>query len=318
MNERMRTMNHNKVFTLMMVFFVAVIIMSSTARAGTSISNTNTNLYTVDSDLANRLRTVQDFKFKNHETGIGYGNCPVYTAPSESAFSCADGKASCFTDAYMSETGFDITGWLLVRYETNNGGTRVGYIPPKYVRGFKSVMPTPKFDFVPVIAADSIYVTDNPLLPGSAFAILAPGESFYILGKYTYYGNWWYIECTIDGQMARGFIDRGGSSFYLGSDYSVGLYQEPVNQQSLGNPSVSPLGTSQIGNIIVNSGSTGSRKIVREKPDPNSRQVTVVYPSRSYPCYATQQGSTGKVWYYIWIESDSAWAWISSGYATFK
>lgn len=310
-------MDRKRVFAMIVILSITVIIGIPTAIAGTSISNTDSNKFTIDSDLANRLRSVPDFKFKNHENGIGYGNCPVYTAPSESAFRCADGKASCYTDAYMSEAGFDITGWLLVRYETNNGGIRVGYIPPKYVRGFKSVMSTPKFDFVPVTAADTIYVTDNPLLPGSAFALLNSGETFYILGKYTYYGNWWYIECTIDGQMARGFIDRSTSSFYLGNDYSSYTYQQPINQRSLGNPSVSPMGTTQIGDVLVNSGSTGSRKIVRERPDPNSRQVTVVYPGKRYPCYAAQQGSTGKIWYFIWVETDSVWAWISSGYVTF-
>lgn len=307
----------NKAFICIIMTLALLSSVLSVAFAGTSISSDNSVISNEDSDLANRLRTVPDFKFKNYENGIGYGNCPVYTAPSEFAYRCADGKASCCTDAYMSEAGFDITGWLLVRYETNNGGTRVGYIPPKYVRGFKSGMSTPKFDYIPVTAADVIRVTDNPLLPGSAFAFLDPGETFYILGKYTYYGNWWYIECIVDGQKARGFIDRGTTSFYIGENNHNNSYQAPINQQSLGNPSTSPLGTSQIGDVLVSYGSTGSRKIVRERPDPNSRQVTVVYPGNRYPCYATQQGTTGKTWYYIWVEADSAWAWISSGYVTF-
>ena len=307
----------NKAFSLLLTIILSFSLISS-GSAGTSIPSGTAVFPGNDSDLANQLRNVPDFKFKNHENGIGYGNCPVYTAPSEYAFRCADGKASCYTDAYMSEAGFDISGWLLVRYETNNGGTRVGYIPPKYVRGFKSVMSgCQHFEYIPVIAADTIRVTDNPLLQGSAFATLDQGETFYILAKYTYYGNWWYIECTVDGQMARGFIDRGTSSFYLGDDYSATAYQLPVNQQSLGNPTVSPLGTTQIGDVLVGYGSTGSRKIVRERPDPNSCQVTVVYPGQRYPCYASQQGTTGKTWYYIWVESDSAWAWISSTYVTF-
>lgn len=307
----------NKTFALLLSI-ILVFSLLATASAGTSISGGTTINADNNSDLANRLRSVPDFKFKNHENGIGYGNCPVYTAPSEYAYRCADGKASCYTDAYMSEAGFDITGWLLVRYQTNNGGTRVGYIPPKYVKGFKSVMSgCQHFEYIPVIAADTICVTDNPLLPGSAFATLDQGETFYILAKYTYYGNWWYIECTVDGQMARGFIDRGTTSFYLGDSSSSTSYQSPINQQSLGNPTTSPLGTSQIGEVLVGYGSTGSRKIVRERPDPNSRQVTVVYPGQRYPCYAEQQGSTGKTWYYIWVETDSAWAWISSGYVTF-
>ena len=58
--------------------------------------------------------------------------------------------------------------------------------------------------------------TDNPVNEGETVAELAAGDSFEILAKYTYHGNWWYIECTVDGQPARGFIDRQTSGFVLG------------------------------------------------------------------------------------------------------
>ncbi len=312
-----RKMMISKLFALLLSI-ILVSFVPAIVSAGTAVSERTAAFPGDDSDLANRLRNVPDFKFKNHEYGIGYGNCPIYTAPSEYAYRCADGKASCYTDTYMSEAGFDMTGWLLVRYETNNGGTRVGYIPPNYVRGFKSVMSgCQHFDFIPVTSADTILVTDNPLLPGSAFAMIDPGETFYILGKYTYCGNWWYIECTVDGQIARGFIDRGTASFFLGDSCSVTAYQSPINQHTIGNPTISRFGTTQIGDVLVDYGSTGSRKIVRERPDPNSQLVTTVYPGKRYPCYASQQGTTGKIWYYIWVEEDSSWGWISSGLVTF-
>ena len=98
-------MKSKAIIRTIVIVFITIMIMASTAFAGTSISSGNSNMPTNDSDLANRLRNVPDFKFKNHENGIGYGNCPVYTAPSEEAFRCADGKASCYTDAYMSEAG---------------------------------------------------------------------------------------------------------------------------------------------------------------------------------------------------------------------
>ena len=57
--------------------------------------------------------------------------------------------------------------------------------------------------------------TDNPVNEGETVAEPAAGDSFEILAKYTYHGNWWYIECTVDGKTARGFIDREKSSFRL-------------------------------------------------------------------------------------------------------
>jgi len=317
-------------------FFAAVVlclsILASVAFAGTSVGGGNGNTYTGDSALMDRLRKAPEFKFWIHHSGIGYGNCPVYTAPSEDSFRCANGKASCSTNEEIGEAGF-VSGWLLVRYETNNGGVRVGYIPPKYVRGFQSEMSSPKFDYIPATASGDIIVTDNPLMQGSSYAMLYSGEPFFVLGKYTYYGDWWYIECVVDGQIARGFIDRESSYFSLGNngglvtgntaEYSsygsqttAGQSTTVISGSTLGNPSVSLLGTSQMGDVTIGYGTTGDRKIVRQDADPDSSQVAVVYPGSSYPCYGSKQGSTGKLWYYIWVDENSAWGWVSSGYAT--
>lgn len=292
--------------------------------AGTSTTSVRT-YPSGGSDVAERLRNAPEFKFWNHHNGIWYGTCPVYTAPSEDAFRCANGKAACDTNYYMSEAGY-VAGWLLVRYETNNGGVRVGYIPPRYIRGFKSEMQDPQFEYIPVTAAEQIAVTDNPMLPGSSFAVLDAGEEFYVLGKYTYYGDWWYIECTVDGQLARGFIDRSSSSMYLGEnqDVAVASNSDPafaaqaVTVTTLGNPTVSPLGTEQIGEVKIGYGKNGDRKMVRRKADAQADVVSAVYPGKSYPCYAIQIGATGKDWYYIWVEEDSAWGWVSSGFSTFS
>lgn len=186
------------------------------ANAGTSTGNSGST-YSNESGLAAQLNALPPFKFEIHKYGIGYGSCPVYTAPSKSAYRCANGKASCDTSAKMDDGGF-VSGWLLVRYETNNGGVRVGYIPPEYVRGYKSSM-VPHFGYIPARADNLIYVTDNPMMHGTSFAVLDAGEEFHILSKYDYYKKngleWWYIECTVDGQLAYGFIELN-SAFHLG------------------------------------------------------------------------------------------------------
>ncbi len=188
-----------------------LLMVSSFAYAGTLLSNGKAPANY--SNISSRLSNVLDFKFNNQEYGIGYGYCPVYTAPSEDACRLANGKAGCDTNSYMSIGGYDATGWLMVRYDTNDGGTRVGYIPPKYVRGYKARITRLEFDYIPVQATDTIYVTDNPMVSNSAFATFSWGETFYVLAQYTYFGDWRYIECTVDGQVARGFIDKNSSSF---------------------------------------------------------------------------------------------------------
>ena len=299
--EKMR-----KRMSVMLVLGLLVCSMIlSTASAGTSIGG---------GDPADRLRQVPEFKFYHCEYGIGRGVCPVYTAPSADAFR-VNGNAKIATDYEMYEGGYD-AGWLMVRYETNNGGVRVGYIPPSYADGYKSFWGTRSFEYVPVTAEQTIMVTDNPMLRGSGFALLSPGESFHILAKYTYHGDWWYIQCTVDGQVARGFIDRESSAFSLGdgSD-SAQAGNTPVTLSNLGNPSVSPLGTEQIGEVTVNYGN--GRQTVRKDADPNSAEVAYLDPGTKYPCYGSKTGTTGKLWYYIWIEEVSRWGWISSGSATF-
>lgn len=203
---------------LTVLVLVASVFSMTAAVAGTSTEKGKTTV-SGDADLVARLNALPPFKFWKHKNGIGYGKCPVYTAPSEDSYRCANGKAECYTNEKMDEAGF-VSGWLLVRYETNNGGVRVGYIPPRYVKGFKSSM-VPHFDYIPAVADDVLYVTDNPMMHNTSFGQLEAGEEFHILSKYDYYKKkgleWWYIECMIDGQLAYGFIEMS-SSFHLGSN----------------------------------------------------------------------------------------------------
>ena len=213
----MKKTTFRRIAAVMLVLAAGVLAVSA-ARAGTS-TKSGTRTPTGDSGLKAQLNSLPPCKFEKHKYGIGYGVCPVYTAPSLDAYRCANGKAVCDTNSKMDDAGF-VNGWLLVRYETNNGGTRVGYIPPKYVKGYTSSM-YPHFGYIPAVAEDTIYVTDNPMMHGTSFAVLSPGENFHILSKYNYYKKngleWWYIECEVDGQLAYGFIEMYESSFRLGN-----------------------------------------------------------------------------------------------------
>ena len=75
-----------------------------------------------------RLLNVQSFKFQQHKSGIGFGDCPVYTAPSEKALRFANNRQACDTNAELYEAGRTEDGWLLVRYETGKQGQIINKI----------------------------------------------------------------------------------------------------------------------------------------------------------------------------------------------
>lgn len=202
-------MNKYSARRIIILVLCLVLIPAATFAATPTSGGSNNN-----SSAASRINSLPVFKFWNHEKGIGYGNCPVYTAPSYSAYRLADGKASVATNVYMSEGGY-VSGWLLVRYEKDGGGFRVGYIPPSNVSGFRSKMGTKQFDYVAATAGGTIYVTDDPIRGTPYFARMDYGERFYLLARYDYYGDWLYIEFWVNGQVARGFIDRTSSNFSL-------------------------------------------------------------------------------------------------------
>ena len=257
-------------------------------------------------DEVERLLTVDDFKFQVIEKGIGYGPLAVYSAPSTDAFRGANGKATVDTNEKMAEAGFDDSGWLLVRYELDKGGNRVGYVEKGKVKDYKARMTLPEFAYVPVTAAAAIDVTDDPTPHGKTMGTIAIGESFTVLAKYTYTGSWWYVECTLEGKTARGFIEREGSSFYAGETLITCV-------ADLGTPAVSPRGGSQIGTAVIKE---GERKNVRKTPDASGTIISKVYPGLEYPVYEKRTVENGMEYYYVWVEDDSVWGWISSGVAT--
>lgn len=252
-----------------------------------------------------RLLAVEDFKFQQIEKGIGLGPLAVYSAPSTDAFRGANGKATVDTNEKMAEAGFDASGWLLVRYELDKGGYRVGYVEKRKVKDYKARMTLPEFGWIPVTAAETIEVTDDPHPKGAVIGTISSGDGFTVLAKYTYSGNWWYVECTLEGKTARGFIDRDSSSFYAGDALITCV-------ADLGTPAVSPRGTSQVGTVRIKD---GERKNVRKTPDASGTIISKVYPGVEYPVYDKRTADNGKEFYYVWVEDDSVWGWIASGVA---
>ena len=198
-------MKKNRIILAALIMVMCTLALAA-AFAGSSTERSSSGGYS-------QLNSLPPFKFEKHKNGIGYGTCPVYSAPSESAYRASNGRASVATNGYQVDDGGYVNGWLLVRYEIK-GGWRVGYIPPRYIKGFKSKM-APHFGWVSCTANDTIYVTDNPYSHYDSIAVLDPGEQFHVISQYNYYANegydWWYIECEVDGRVARGFIEKDAS-----------------------------------------------------------------------------------------------------------
>ena len=259
---------------------------------------------TAAKDKVTQLIEIRDFKFFHKEDGLsGNTRWPVYTAPSADSLRLADGKAWCNPAGELSVGGHTENGWLLVRYKVPEPDkyTRVGYVPPRYISGIKTGVGGLDFVHIAVKAAEEIYITDDLEEQSPAFGKLEAGDDFVILAKYTYYGNWWYIEATVEGKTARGFISRGTAAIEVdGKVYHGNL--------ELGIPEKSPQGTEKIGTVNV---THAEPTIVHSEPDPDKKMVARVYQGDSFPCYGKETGSTRKDWYYIWI--DGVWGWISSG-----
>ena len=257
------------------------------------------------SETVAKLLKVPDFKFFVREDGIGKGSAPVYTAPSEDSIRLADGKASCSVETEIAVAGH-VDHWLLVRYETNNGGVRVGYIPPQYSKKLKSGRGNIDFDAISVQLAEDITITDNPRHNSKPYGTLSAGTEIIVLGKYTYSGNWWYIETMLDGQLTRGFINRSEAALQVDGTVYHG-------NEELGFPVTSPENTRQIGMITIKGNAENAMKL-REKASTDSKMVARVFGGESFPCYKIDTLNNGKQWYYIWV--DGVWGWFSAGAST--
>ena len=308
--------------TILLLLAACLLFSVSSASAGTLIGGDDPHANIDYSNLAERVRTVHIFRFIVQDYGLQYGRCPLYTAPFDNALRLYNGGATCDTDYPMSVCGYDQTGWLMVRCKSDENITRVGYIPPDCVAGYRARITSIPFDYIPVTANAAIYVTDNPEADNSAFAVLDPGESFLILGRYNYVGTWWYVECTVNNMPARGFISVENSSFRAGDtdfgpvvnlsskDNSKDNADDPSGESGVSGDTAEPEG--KIGTVTVQGPSKGrDPRIVRSVPGTDGEIVARVYHGEQYPCYGVADGSGGKKWYKIYI--NQSWGWISSG-----
>ena len=134
---------------------------------------------------------------------------PVYTAPSKSAYRANNGKATCSTNGAVYALGYD-NGWMLMLYEANLAGQyRVGYIDGSKIKGDRPGLDILSWDGSECEVVEDTALTDDPAQTGKAMAQLAAGTKVTYLTSMFNSTEWHYIETTIDGKTARGFVPAG-------------------------------------------------------------------------------------------------------------
>jgi len=158
--------------------------------------------------------TLQGFGFIQLRSGQ---KLAVYSAPSEKAWRGNSGKASVSTNGAIYAAGWD-GDWLLIMYETNNGSVRVGYINGNKVRGGVPVETSLHFSHDPATVTSNCTLTDDPARSGTAIRQLTPGTAVTWLTRFYNNAAWDYIEITVNGDTARGFVPAGSLDVDRGAD----------------------------------------------------------------------------------------------------
>jgi len=132
----------------------------------------------------------------------------------------ADGKALASTNGRIYAAGWE-SGWLMVMYELNTGGVRVGFASAQDFSD-KVNLPALNFSRVTVSLLTPAQVTEDPVRALTPIANLPSGASVTWLNRYYHRNmNWDYIEFTYNGVMMRGFVPDGAVTPFYETDIEI-------------------------------------------------------------------------------------------------
>lgn len=142
----------------------------------------------------------------------------VYTGPGDNYFHSNNGHASSYSREFRC-CGLTNGNWLMIRY-TVKDGIRYGYIDiSKYMSNATNIKQL-SFNSFPGEVAHVTDLWEDPFLNSAvnhlpSIGRLSVGDSITFLGYYVEDGNKVaYIEAFIDGQKARGFVDKNHIKVY--------------------------------------------------------------------------------------------------------
>ena len=136
---------------------------------------------------------------------------PVYSAPSTSAWRASNGKAEASTTVTIYAIGWD-GDWLLMMYGTSGGITRVGYTPRSAFKGNDPSLRDLRFEYRDASISSSCTLTDDTKKGKSTITTLYSGTKVTYLASFTDTSSNGdripkaYIQTTVGGQTARGFV----------------------------------------------------------------------------------------------------------------
>ena len=150
---------------------------------------------------------LSGFQYVQLKTGQ---NLPVYSAPSTSSWRGANGRAAVSTSGRVYAYGQE-NGWLMVMYETNasSNAVRVGWVDASRISGKASLPGYVSFSNIPMTLEYTVNVTDDPVGMTSMTALPAGAQVTWLSGFYSGSHMWDYIEFSLNGQRARGFVLSG-------------------------------------------------------------------------------------------------------------
>ena len=155
---------------------------------------------------AQNIDTPRGFNYVSLKTGQ---KLAVYTAPSSSSYRANKGKAAVSTNGAVYALGWD-GNWMLMLYEANFAGQyRIGYIDGSKLKGTRPSLSQLRWDGSSCQVLQNVSLTDDPALTGNSLAYLPSGTWVTYLSTMYNSDAWDYIETTIDGKQARGFIPSG-------------------------------------------------------------------------------------------------------------
>jgi len=133
----------------------------------------------------------------------------VYSGPGEHYYRANNGKALVNTSGAVYALGYD-NGWMLMLYEANHANQfRVGYIKCASIKGTLPTLNQLNWDWTRATVQATVNLTDDPALTGNPLTTLRGGDTVSYLTTMFNNTGWDYVETTINGQTARGFIPSG-------------------------------------------------------------------------------------------------------------
>ncbi len=146
------------------------------------------------------------FSFVNLKTGQ---KLAVLSAPYDYAYRANNGKAMCNTNGAVYALGYD-SGWMLMLYEANYAGQyRVGYVNTGAMKGTLPNLPQLTWENEKCQVLQTVSLTDDPAQTGNPMTVIPEGTTVTYLTTMYNSSAWDYVETTIDGMPARGFIPTG-------------------------------------------------------------------------------------------------------------